>query len=898
MLSKKFITGVGDTVKWTVPVAYEGSGINTNVKMTFAIPTQFEVIGSNPTRGAYDAVKKEWIVGDMSPDETQTIELTLSMVESDSHKSHAFVATASGDLFDSDNTNNTLIDTLSVQSVCAKATANPDKFGIINFDLSANDIGCTEGVTKWDIDTGSLSNIEVLEYDDSTGVGIARLTNPLAGGSLSYKIFCDVGQGFLETAGPATVEYYALFDDAWIPAGGGGGGEGSVGTLTVSAGVATFNSGATGAQDVTFNVGWTTLTRIGDSTIRVTYPSGGIFTFNDGGGTGGHTSSYTDNGNGTYTLNNGNGSEVVVNTVSTIVDNGSTFTFTNSNGQQVSISKVTAANISSDAGNDIVLGSDSGAYFSEALTSIAYDGTTGNLIYTNEAGQAQIVNLEKENFLSAASYNSSTEELVLTMKNGATVSVPLSALVDDDTLTSISQGNGQIAYVDENGDTTSIQIGGVIALGDGLFTYTGGAGATPVVVPTGNVSVDANNDLTQGADGWPYFSESLTTLVKNGDGSLTYTDENGGTTQIILGPNTAGDPVTGVAFTPGTRNLVVTLQSGTNFTANIPTAPTETITDNGDGTFTFVSSDTTSTTVDFLADIVDNGDKTYTYTNAIGGTQTIDTNVQLSAVAGNKITIETDGGIYHNDVLTTLSYSAGTLTYTNEAAQITNISLPTENFLNNVTYNSTTKVLTFSFEDTPNVDVSLADLVDNETLTGITRSGGTLTYTDENAGTFNFTEGGVSTDANNSVTAGADGKPFFTETVTSVSNELNVITYIDENGLDTPLTLPVASIATDGEGEYTFADGIGGTTVFNTAVQRTDELFTDLASGNSVTISAGLAATQTYDVYKNGVLQTLTLDYTLSASESLSTAQIVFIENFDGTKNGGNGDRVLVRIFS
>ncbi|RLA16586.1 MAG: hypothetical protein DRQ56_10370, partial [Gammaproteobacteria bacterium] len=101
-----------------------------------------------------------------------------------------------------------------------------------------------------------------------------------------------------------------------------------------------------------------------------------------------------------------------------------------------------------------------------------------------------------------------------------------------------------------------------------------------------------------------------------------------------------------------------------------------TLSDNGDGTFTYTSEDGTITTFNAKGTLIDNADGTYTFTDAAGNVTTIDaTEVITSTDAGNLLTTGLDGGsfinqtvIQANETLTTLAQSnaTGIATYTDE----------------------------------------------------------------------------------------------------------------------------------------------------------------------------------------------------------------------------------------
>ena len=123
--------------------------------------------------------------------------------------------------------------------------------------------------------------------------------------------------------------------------------------------------------------------------------------------------------------------------------------------------------------------------------------------------------------------------------------------------------------------------------GDGTITYTNEDGAMQTIDISAIVKTN----------------ETLTTLVDNGDGTLTYTNENGDT-QLV--------DISAMATTNETLTNLI---------------------DNGDGTITYTNENEASQTIDVaaivatnetLTNLVDNGDGTITYTNENEVSQTID----------------------------------------------------------------------------------------------------------------------------------------------------------------------------------------------------------------------------------------------------------------------------------
>ncbi|MCO6175393.1 hypothetical protein NHF50_10090, partial [Flavobacterium sp. NRK F10] len=250
----------------------------------------------------------------------------------------------------------------------------------------------------------------------------------------------------------------------------------------------------------------------------------------------------------------------------------------------------------------------------------------------------------------------------------------------------------------------------------------------------------------------------LTTLVDNGDGTMTYTDENGVANTInttVVSNNTYIADGTIDINGDGTPDNNVTLQDVIN---NINTIVASnqvltTLTDNGNGTMTYVDENGASTVIDLaaiiagnetLTTLVDNGDGTMTYTDEdgiaqvitttvvsnntvipdgtidINGDGTPDNNVTLQDIVNNINTI-----ISGNETLTTMvDNTDGTYTYTSEDATVTTIDVPGSVINNASTIFSDTNVLN---------EISTV-VTSSETLTTmVDNTDGTYTYTSEDA---------------------------------------------------------------------------------------------------------------------------------------------------------------------
>ncbi|WP_257957567.1 hypothetical protein, partial [Parapedobacter tibetensis] len=142
-------------------------------------------------------------------------------------------------------------------------------------------------------------------------------------------------------------------------------------------------------------------------------------------------------------------------------------------------------------------------------------------------------------------------------------------------------------------------------------------------------------------------NETLTTLVDNGDGTVTYTDEAGTATTIALA--TIIDDLETVTdlVDNGDGTISYTNEDGTVQTIDIGAVVTanETVTtlaDNTDGTFSYTNEAGDVVTFDAnTTTMADNGDGTYTFTNANGDAITVDV---PQSVVGN---IQNEGDIFN-----------------------------------------------------------------------------------------------------------------------------------------------------------------------------------------------------------------------------------------------------------
>ncbi|MCW1148821.1 hypothetical protein OJ995_11385, partial [Flavobacterium sp. TH16-21] len=290
---------------------------------------------------------------------------------------------------------------------------------------------------------------------------------------------------------------------------------------------------------------------------------------------------------------------------------------------------------------------------SALIVSTLVDNGNGTFTYTNEVGGITVINFQ--------------------------------TLVDQfETLTTlVDNGNGTYTYTSENGTQTTINI-----VGDVISNFTDIVSNTNVLNELieiihqhgGNVYYDGttftyidDNGVTQviNISDIVQLYETITTLVNNGDGTYTYTSENGTVTTI----NIVGDVISNFTDIVSNTNVLNELieiihehggnvyYDGTTFTYIDDNGVTQvinisdivqlyetvtTLVDNGNGTYTYTSENGTQTIIDIpgnetITTLVDNGDGTITYTNEAGDVVTVNILGATGAAGINCWDINGDG---------------------------------------------------------------------------------------------------------------------------------------------------------------------------------------------------------------------------------------------------------------
>ncbi|NGX83900.1 hypothetical protein G3A46_06205, partial [Aequorivita sp. KMM 9714] len=159
--------------------------------------------------------------------------------------------------------------------------------------------------------------------------------------------------------------------------------------------------------------------------------------------------------------------------------------------------------------------------------------------------------------------------------------------------------NNQFYYINQNGDTIVINISDLETL---TFLQLNADGHTLEYIDEDGVT--STIDLEEVIKNF----ETLTTIVDNGDGTFTYTDENGNTTTLDVSNL---ETLTSLALNPDGKTLEYLDEDGilTSIDLEIIIKNFETVTtltDNGDGTYTYINEAGDTITVDVVGDVVTN----------------------------------------------------------------------------------------------------------------------------------------------------------------------------------------------------------------------------------------------------------------------------------------------------
>lgn len=490
---------------------------------------------------------------------------------------------------------------------------------------------------------------------------------------------------------------------------------------------------------------------------------------------------------------------------------------------------------------------------------------------------------------------------------GNTVSVDLSSLVgtDDQNITSFTLSGANILSITiEDGNTQTVDLSGLVS--DGTETI-----------------VDGDNDINvtgDGSPGNPYivdFTETNTSLTIAGN-TLTYTDEEGTLNNIALplpdgsetsvtgggdinvtGTGTTGDPYI-VSFSETNTSLSIAgnvlTYTDENGTANNITLPepdgSETVinqganvTITGTGTtldpyiisavLTGAGSDLDSLTSLTLAGTI------LTAQNVAGAT----TNVDLAALVGTDDQNITSMSIDGANVLSVTIEDGNTQTVdlSNLAANvITSVDASVT-----VTATANGYDLSVNDDDTdPNNEIQTLSIAGQN----LTISSGNTVVLPSADGSETVINGGGDIVVSGTGTTGDPYVVTFTETTTSLSLAGSVLSYTDEDGTVTNLTLPSETLTTltIAGNALTYTDEGGTANVINLPVADGTE--TIVNGANDISVTGDGSTGNPYVVDFTEAVTTLTIaGNTLTYTDENGTGNNVVLPTPDGSETVVNG---------
>lgn len=456
----------------------------------------------------------------------------------------------------------------------------------------------------------------------------------------------------------------------------------------------------------------------------------------------------------TYTNENGTATPLTLPTTTDTFVTGGTYSsgtllLTRNDGASINISLPPSTISNLVAGNPIathVSSTGVSSIIRETITNLTRVGD--ELRYTNEAGILQTIPLTvTDRFLSAGVYTEGN--LVLTVTGAPTLTIPIPQSV----ITNTQAGKRIATHTSGSGVATDIRetitdidlTGSVLSYEreDGEITQvTLPTGATSVLTPivSGNPIATHNNGLGT----IQTINETVTSITVLPGNIIRYTNELGVNTNLVYNNNYVNGVTYSQATQYGTGLLTFTRQGLSSLTVNIPSLTPSAITNTIAG--------------NIIA----------THTNATG----VVTNIRES--------------------ITTLGLVGNVLTYVNEAGTSTPLTLPVG------ATSSITGTIAGNPIATHNNGLGVSTVI-RETITNLSLAGNTLTYLRENGATNVIT---LPTGATSSVTGtvaghaigthnnGAGTSTVIRETVTSLTISGSTLTYTDENGTANPVTIP------------------------------------------------------------------------------------------------------------
>src|SRR5690554_6050867 len=363
---------------------------------------------------------------------------------------------------------------------------------------------------------------------------------------------------------------------------------GSNSDIFVDNGDGTFTHATVDGQTLIFDANTTTMVDNGDGTYVFTNANGDTITVDVIGDVvtniqnyvpthsstvlliGSNSDIFVDNGDGTFTHTTVDGQTVTFDAnTTTLVDNGDgTYVFTNANGDTITVDVIgdVVTNIQNQgdiyteimnligSNSDIFVDNGDGTFTHttvdgtvltfDANTTTLVDNGDGTYVFTNANGDTITVDV--------------IGDVVTNIQNQGDIYNEIMNLIGSNSDIFVDNGDGTFTHTTVDGQTLifDARTSSLINNGDGTFTFDNGNGI-PVIIDIPASVVNHWNEILNGGpvvvSGDTYNSleeyllyfvqtnETLTTIIDNGDGTFTYTDENNQDFIINMASGPKGD---------------------------------------------------------------------------------------------------------------------------------------------------------------------------------------------------------------------------------------------------------------------------------------------------------------------------------------------------------------------
>ncbi|MCC9041287.1 hypothetical protein LNQ81_00870 [Myroides sp. M-43] len=538
----------------------------------------------------------------------------------------------------------------------------------------------------------------------------------------------------------------------------------------------------------------------------------------------------TNNNDGTYTFDNGNGTPVVIDTnADAIAFDNSTNGFTSTNVQGALEELKTQLSGTSDS----LVNNNDGTYTHTTVSGdvVIIDANTTTVsidkgIYTFKDGKGGVITTIDTN-ASATGFDDSKSQLGSDNVQGAIDNL-VEKIGKGAGVTLVDNNNGTITLKSKDGDVLgTVNKANLTNNNDGTYTFDNGNG-TPVVIDTNADAIAFDNSTNgftstnvQGAleELKTQLAGTSDTLVNNNDGTYTHTTVSGDVVIIDANTTTVSIDKGIYTFKDGKGGVITTIDTNAsatgfddsksqlgsdnvqgaidNLVEKIGKGAGVTLVDNNNGTITLKSKDGDVLGTVNKANLTNNNDGTYTFDNGNGTPVVIDTNADAIAFdnSTNGFTSTNVQGALE-ELKTQLAGTSDTLVNNNDG-----------------TYTHTTVSGDVVIIDANTTTVS----IDKGIYTFKDGKGGVITTIDTNASATGFDDSKSQLGSDN-VQGAIDNlveKIGKGAGVTLVDNNNGTITLKSKDG-DVLGTVNKANLTNNNDGTYTFDNGNGTPVVIDT----------------------------------------------------------------------------------